>query len=332
MRTITVGKNEEGQRLDRILIRLLPNAGKGFIFKMLRKKNIVLNGKKAEGSERLKPGDEIKLFFSEESFEKFTGKKTDPDNVNDVYTKPLDDITDMIVYEDEDVIILNKPKGVLSQKAEKDDISLNEMLTAHMLHKGEINEEQMATFKPAMCNRLDRNTSGLICGGKTLKGLRGLSELFRSRELDKYYLCIVKGKVEKQQRIEGYLVKDESSNKVSVRPFLDKDNVEGEESKGSKIVTEYKPVAYGEDSTLLEVKLITGKSHQIRAHLASIGHPLAGDVKYGDTKYNRKVLDAHKISSQVLMAYRMVFPKDCGELTRLSGKEIKLDKPEEFFI
>lgn len=330
MRSITVGKNEEGQRLDRILVRLLPNAGKGFIFKMLRKKNIVLNGKKAEGSERLEFGDEIKMFFSEESFAKLTGKETCPDYVNDGHNKLLDKITDMIVYEDEDVIILNKPKGVLSQKAEKNDISLNEMLIAYMLGKGEINEEQMATFKPAMCNRLDRNTSGLICGGKTLKGLRGLSELLRSRDLDKYYLCIVKGKVENRQRIEGFLVKDEASNKVSVRPHLSKNT--GEDIQGSKIVTEYKPLAYGEDCTLLEVKLITGKSHQIRAHLASIGHPLAGDMKYGDEKFNRKMLEQHKIRSQVLMAYRMVFPKDCGELGRLSGKEIKLDKSEEFFI
>ena len=207
------------------------------------------------------------------------------------------------------------------------------MLIAYMLDKGELSKEQMATFKPSMCNRLDRNTSGLICGGKTLKGLRGLSELFRSRDLDKYYLCIVKGKVEKPQRIEGYLIKDEASNKVSVKPLSDSsDNTKDKDIKESKIVTEYKPLGYGEGCTLLEVKLITGKSHQIRAHLASIGHPLAGDMKYGDEKFNREVWDKHKVKSQVLRAYRMVFPKDCGELPQLSGKEIKLNKTDEFFI
>ncbi|MBR3579404.1 MAG: RluA family pseudouridine synthase [Lachnospiraceae bacterium] len=352
MQIVTVGKNEEGQRLDRILIRLLPNAGKGLLFKMLRKKNIVLNGKKAEGSERLNLGDEIKMFFSDESYAKLSGRETS-DNISingDNKTseagtlvrtenqishdteKLAVQLSNMIVYEDDDVIILDKPKGVLSQKAENTDISLNEMLIAYMTGKGELSEEQLATFKPSMCNRLDRNTSGLICGGKTLKGLRGLSELFRSRDLDKYYLCIVKGKIEKPQRIEGYLIKDEALNKVSVKPLSVQDGGTGKDIKESKIVTEYRPLGYGEGCTLLEVKLITGKSHQIRAHLASIGHPLAGDMKYGDEMFNRSVRDKYKIKSQVLRAYRMVFPKDCGELAQLNGKEIKLDKDDEFFI
>ena len=352
MQIITVGKNEEGQRLDRILIRLLPNAGKGLLFKMLRKKNIVLNGKKAEGSERLNLGDEIKMFFSDESFLKLSGRETNgnmcisqDDKTSEAETpvrteKPISQKTEklatqlsnMIVYEDDDVIILDKSKGVLSQKAENTDISLNEMLIAYMTGKGELSEEQLATFKPSMCNRLDRNTSGLICGGKTLKGLRGLSELFRSRDLDKYYLCIVKGKIEKPQRIEGYLVKNEALNRVSVKPLSVHDEGKEKDIKESKIVTEYRPLGYGEGCTLLEVKLITGKSHQIRAHLASIGHPLAGDMKYGDEMFNRSVRDKYKIKSQVLRAYRMVFPKDCGELKQLNGKEIKLDKDDEFFI
>ena len=363
MKQITVGKNEDGQRLDRVLIRLLPNAGKSFIFKMLRKKNIVLNGKKAEGSERLVLGDEIKLFFSDETFEKMaTGtlqsglnaykdqnqemqcvKKDVKEGISHSVVSASADFKKMIVYEDEDVIILNKPKGVLSQKAVESDISLNEMLISYMLEKGEIDEEQLRTFRPSMCNRLDRNTSGLICGGKSLKGLRGLSDMFKSRELGKYYLCIVKGIVEKEEKIEGYLIKDEKTNKVylakenrtmsTLDRNVDKASLKsGGVGGGVYIATQYKPLKAGEGCTLLEVKLLTGKSHQIRAHLASIGHPIAGDMKYGDEKFNRKVQDLYKVRSQMLFAYRLVFPKDCGELEQLSSKEVMLEKPEEFFI
>ena len=296
---------------------------RSFIKKMIDNGDVLVNGKQVKASLVPKYGDEILLKLPEMIV---------PDIVAEDI--PLD-----IVYEDDDVVILDKPKGVLSQKAENTDISLNEMLIAYMTDKGELSKEQMATFKPSMCNRLDRNTSGLICGGKTLKGLRGLSELFRSRDLDKYYLCIVKGKIEKPQRIEGYLIKDEASNKVFVKPVsgYDAENAKDKatketDTKESKIVTEYKPLSYGEGCTLLEVKLITGKSHQIRAHLASIGHPLAGDMKYGDEMFNREVRDKHKIKSQVLRAYRMVFPKDCGELAQLGGKEITLNKTDEFFI
>lgn len=357
MHEIKVGKNEDGQRLDRILTRLFPAAGKGFLFKMLRKKNIVLNGKKADGTERLSLGDEIRIFFSDETYEKLTGaadgylktgshpvshSTAEQDSVkNGITKKQARELEAMRVYEDDDVIILNKPKGVLSQKAAEDDISLNEMLIAYMLEKGEINEAQLKTFRPSMCNRLDRNTSGLICGGKTLKGLQVLSELFRSRELEKYYLCIVKGIVEKEERIDGYLVKDEKTNTVKVLkndPVNSKDRaddnrrVSGDNGKTGKISTQYKPLCINAGCTLLEVKLLTGKTHQIRAHLASIGHPIAGDMKYGDEEFNRFVRDKYKVKSQLLFAYRLKFPDDCGKLVKLKGKELRLDKPQEYFI
>ena len=340
MKAVNVGRNEAGQRLDRILTRLFPNAGKGFIFKMLRKKNIVLNGKKAEGCEKLNEGDEIKIFLSDETYAKMSGQGavcTDT-GIQEIEKKAYDPqknrnqgkdyvrmITDMIVYEDADIIVLNKPEGVLSQKAKESDISLNEMLTAYMLDKGEIDEEQLKTFRPSMCNRLDRNTSGLICGGKSLKGLQFLSEIFRNRTVDKYYICVVKGRIKDFRRIEGYLVKNEKTNTVSIQ-------IKPNAKDAVHIVTEYRPLKTEEDRTILEVKLITGKSHQIRAHLASIGHPIAGDSKYGDPDFNKWAKKYYGAVSQMLVAYRLVFPKECGVFSHLNGKEIKLPVDKRFEI
>ena len=333
MKIIIAGKNEDGQRLDRILIRLFPNAGKGFIFKMLRKKNFVLNGKKAEGNERVCQGDEIKIFLSDETYMKMSSGEIKEDKAPGL-TK------EMIVYEDEDIIVINKPVGLLSQKAEEKDVSLNEMLISYMLKSGQTDEEKLTTFRPSIVNRLDRNTSGLICGGKTLKGSRELSEMFRSRTIDKYYLCIVKGTVRDKKRIEGYLLKDEKTNTVFIRDAK-QNNIAGN-GKNNKnvtgglgenhIITEYKPIGTGDGCTLLEVKLITGKTHQIRAHLASVGHPLAGDTKYGNIEFNKWAKEKYGITYQALFAYRLKFPKDCGTLPQLSDKEIVLDTPSYFFI
>lgn len=351
MLQITAGKNEDGQRLDRLLLKLLPKAGQGFIYKMLRKKNITLNGKKAEGNERVLLGDEIKLFLSDETITGFGGSLSCPDmktdkaeNENKVSAEKtatgkipagkmsdgIKNFSQMVVYEDEDIILLNKPAGILSQKARLDDVSLNEMLLDYLLEKGEITKESMRTFKPGICNRLDRNTMGMVAAGKSLRGLRLLSEMFRDRTIDKYYLCIVKGIVDKSSRLEGYLSKDEKNNKVTVVKTLDNRSVNRNDFE--KIVTEYRPVKTEKGCTLLEVKLITGKSHQIRAHLASIGHPIAGDTKYGDAVFNQKVSRDYGTRYQLLIAYRLHFPMDCGELSKLSGKEFEIRIPDGFFI
>ena len=202
---IIVGKNESGQRLDRVLEKIFVNANTGFIFKMLRKKNITLNDKKADGKERLEPGASIKLWFSDESFEKLSGKKAG--NIKDLEEKPTankkstETFKSYIVYEDENTVIINKPAGLLSQKSNENDISVNDLLLDYL----EFDSKALNTFKPSICNRLDRNTSGLMVCGKTLEGLRVNNELIKTKAVSKYYLALVKGRVGITGEINAWL-------------------------------------------------------------------------------------------------------------------------------
>ena len=194
MREIIISANEAAQRMDKLLFKYLNEAPKSFVYKMLRKKNIVLNGKKADGSEKLCPGDSIRLYLAEETLEKFSKVR-----IQRVSSKLN------IIYEDNNIILINKPVGMLSQKAKPEDVSAVEHLISYLLEKGELTEETLRSFRPSVCNRLDRNTSGLLAAGKSLAGLQTLSELFRDRSLKKYYRCIVSGQVREDCRISGWL-------------------------------------------------------------------------------------------------------------------------------
>lgn len=321
MKQIIVSKNEAGQRFDKLLAKVLNQAPKSFIYKMLRKKNITLNGKKADGSEKVELGDEVKIFLADETFEKFT-------STNAVQELPANRMKSeigksiAIIYEDENVLILNKPVGLLSQKAEAKDISINEHIVSYLLESMKLKEEELATFKPAVCNRLDRNTSGLIVAGKSLSGLQEMSSLFKDRSLHKYYRCIVKGKITKRQTIKGYLKKDEKTNKVFIYPNIVED--------ADYIETEYEPIQVTDEYTLLEVKLITGKTHQIRAHLKSIGHPIIGDGKYGSKSTNDYFRSTYGLKAQLLHAYLLEFPVMKGEYERLSNQKVIAKVPSQF--
>lgn len=308
MKEIVINENEAGQRLDKFLGKLLKEAPASFYYKMLRKKNIVLNGKKATGNEKLTTGDSVKLFLSDETFEKIAGKRQTNDLAASVPNIALE-----IVYEDHDVLAINKPAGMLSQKAKKDDISANEYILQYLLESGTITRESLHTFKPSVCNRLDRNTSGILVAGKTLNGLQQMSKAFRERSMEKYYLAIVAGHISKPRRIEGFLKKDGVNNQVTIL---------SEPSNDAKpIITEYRPLKLVGQVTLLEVHLITGRSHQIRAHLASIGHPVIGDTKYGNPRLNREFLKNAGVTHQLLHAYRLFLA---------DGTKIQADAPKEF--
>lgn len=318
MKQINVSENEAGQRLDKLLAKFLREAPKSFLYKMMRKKNITLNGKKAQGSEILQVGDEVKLFFSDETIEKFQGSAPVPEVPQKKKAAKLD-----VIYEDAHIILINKPAGMLSQKARPQDVSLVEHLIAYLLESGSLTREQMASFRPSVCNRLDRNTSGLVVAGKSLAGLQTMSRLLNERTMRKYYRCIVAGTITGSQHLEGYLWKDEKTNKVRIW----KEQKSGD-PEAKWIETEYRAVASGNGLTLLEVHLITGRSHQIRAHLASIGHPIIGDTKYGDAAVNRKYQQSHGINCQLLHAFRLEMPDELEEkLSYLAGQKFEAPMP-----
>jgi 23S rRNA pseudouridine955/2504/2580 synthase len=310
MQSIMVNNNEAGQRLDKLLAKFLNKAPKSFLYKMLRKKNITLNGKKADGSEKLQIGDEIKLFLADETIEKFCEQ-----NIQKTADIKLD-----IIYENNHIIMINKPAGMLSQKANDTDVSLNEFIISYLLRQNKVTEEELKTFHPAVCNRLDRNTSGIVIAGKTLQGLQEMSKLLRDRNLNKYYRCIVNGIITDKQLIDGWLYKNEKTNKVII---LDK-----ERENTSYIKTEYMPIAHGKDITMLEVKLLTGRSHQIRAHLASIGHSIIGDYKYGNKDVNGWYKKTYKVEAQLLHSYRLELPVMEEPFAEMSNLIVIANLPE----
>lgn len=311
MQEIIVTANEAGQRLDKLLAKYLNEAPKSFLYKMMRKKNIVLNEKKATGNEKLVVGDRVKLFLSDETIKNFS-------KVQITKTSQRLDI----IYEDENVILVNKPVGMLSQKAEAKDVSLVEHVITYLLETKQITETELRSFKPSICNRLDRNTSGIVVAGKSLAGLQKMGMHFKDRSLKKFYRCLVAGKVSKQQHIKGFLYKDEMTNKVIVS---------AEEINNSlPIETEYRPLWSNGNVTLLEVHLITGRTHQIRAHLAAQGHPIIGDFKYGNRKMNEKFKERYRLQSQLLHAYRLEMPVCRDELENISEKQFTAPIPKLF--
>lgn len=305
MKEIIIGKNQCGQRLDKFLAKYMKEASKGFLYKMLRKKNIKLNGKKAEGREKLSEGDVVTLYLSEETLSKFMGQNKKEGGIPAERSVSLS-----ILYENEHVALIDKPAGMLSQKAGPDDVSLVEYFQSYV---GSAEEG----FTPGICNRLDRNTSGIVIGGKSLFGLQKMSELLRERKIEKYYIAVVKGIVEKGDTAEGWLIKDPQANKVRISSRQIPDS--------SYIKTGYEPLGTDGNYTLLKVRLFTGKPHQIRSYLASISHPVAGDAKYGGR------ISGSPVHRQLLHAWELRFPKMKEPLLDLSEAVFCAGLPEDFY-
>ena len=332
MKEYIVGENTAGQRFDKFLLKVLKGAPSSFIYKMLRKKNIVLNGKKADGSEKLNIDDTVKIFLSDETFLKFSGSNTETQNTENAEVKASKNSLDFdmslevsrILYEDKHILLYDKPEGALSQKAAEGDISVNEQLIAYMLKTEQLEKEELKTFKPSICNRLDRNTTGLLVCGKSLPGLQEMNRLFHTREIHKFYRCMIFGKLRKEGYLDGYLKKDERTNKVTFQ----KESFPG----ADPIRTGFATVWTNGVISLLEIELITGKTHQIRSHLASLGTPIIGDSKYGNRQRNEEYKSKYGITSQMLHSYRLEFPELTAPFQYLGGQKFTANMPPVYQI
>ncbi len=306
MKSFTITKNDSGQRLDKFLIKMLPTMPKSLVYKSLRKKRIKVNGKRiTQGEHIINEADFLEVYINDEFFE----AKNENHEFLSLSSAPLD-----VVFEDENIIVVNKPQGlsVHADETATPDTLINR-IQKYLFDKGEFNPDQDLTFSPSLAHRIDRNTQGLVIAAKNSEALRILCEKIKYKEIKKTYLCIVCGHLPKEKdTLRAFHRKDEKM-KLAI--------VSESRLPGSKeMITKYKVLKRYTAHDLVEVDLITGRTHQIRAHMAHIGCPLLGDGKYG--KLGKNPL----LTRQALMAYKLKFEfsDDAGILSYLNNKEIKL--------
>lgn len=315
MRELTVRKNDAGQRLDKFLTKAVKGLPTSMMYKLIRTKKIKVNRKRTEQKYMLCEGDTVQLFIRDEFFDS-------PEKDMGALSRITPKLS--ILYEDDNIILLNKRPGVLvHEDTDGADNTLIMHLKAYLYGKGEYDPENENSFVPALCNRIDRNTGGIVIGAKNAEALRVMNEKIRDGQINKFYLCLVHGiPKKKEDKLYAFLRKDSKNNTVEVRnsPF----------AGAKEIITGYKVLEAREDNALLEVELFTGRTHQIRAQMAAIGHPLVGDGKYGVNRDERK--KGYKY--QALYAYKLTFAKTNTEnaLSYLEGKSFYLDKRDIWFL
>ena len=309
MQKFLISESESGQTLEKYIRKVLKDAPLSFIYKLFRKKDVKVNGHWQKEKYVLSSGEEVLIYITDEQLEEFK-KKNKITSINKV--------SDYIVYEDDNILILNKPRGLLVQKDSSNETALDEMVISYLVKKGEYDPNKDLGYTPAPAHRLDRNTAGLIIFGKNIQTLRYLSSVIQDKSLvQKKYLTLVKGHVEKDGEINSSLMKNTKTGMVYVS------------QDGKEALTKYKIKEYVGDYTLLEVELLTGRTHQIRVHLSSVGHPVIGDAKYGDYELNKEIENKYGFKNQFLVAYSLSFAKLDNPLQNLSHKSFKIDLPEE---
>ena len=317
MKELTVRENDAGQRLDRFVAKAVPLLPDSLLQKYIRLKRIKLNGRGAKRDVRLAAGDAVQLYINDEFFEK-------PREDNAWLKVGTPRLT--IVYEDENLLLLDKKPGVLCHSAGVWDYNtLIANVQAYLAQKGEWRPREEHAFAPALCNRIDRNTGGIVIAAKNAEALRILNDKIRDREIEKYYLCAVQGRPRPASgKLENYLFKDAVRNQVYVK--------EKSEPGARTAVTEYRVLCSAGKLSLVECHLLTGRTHQIRAQMSHAGWPLLGDVKYGSERCNK----GYDEKGQALDSYLLVFdfPTDAGILNYLRGREFRVDNVgfvEKFF-
>lgn len=312
MREIIVTKNDSGQRLTKFLVKAFPLFPQGLMFKHIRKKNIKVNSKRCEHNYILNEGDIISLYVNDDLL-----KEAKEDCA---YLSVKGDIA--VVYEDENIILMNKPAGLLVHSDENEEIqTLLSKMQRYLFDKGEYNPSDELSFAPALCNRIDRNTSGIVIGAKNAEALRIMNNVIKERTLTKRYLCAVFGHLEKKNgKLQNYLRKNNSENKVYVDKTKTADNLTA--------ITSYKVLAENDSLSLIEAEILTGRTHQIRAQFSHIGHPLLGDTKYGTNKQS----SAFGYKHQALVSYYLRFDKVPDSLSYLSGKEFFINTNDIPFV
>ena len=314
MRTLIIKQNDAGQRLDKFLSKAVKALPKSLMYKSIRTKKIKVNRKRTEIGYILEEGDTVELFLAEEFF-----AETAVEEAFMKLTPHLD-----IVYEDEHILLLDKQPGLIVHSDDEEEVNtLISHVKAYLYRKGDYNPADEQSFAPALCNRIDRNTGGIVIAAKTAEALRVMNEKIKNDELSKFYLAAVHGKLPKRaDTLRGWLKKDASNNMVDVittpRPGY------------KEIITKYRVLEEKRDLSLVEVELVTGRTHQIRAHMSSIGHPLLGDGKYGINRDDKKI--GYKF--QALFAYRLEFrfTTDSGALSYLNGKSFAIDRDKIWFL
>ncbi len=316
MRTVIVNKNDAGQRIDRFMSKMFVSMPQSLIYKSLRKDCVKVNGKHVKEGFKLSEGDEIRFYIKDEFFDE------KPAHQAFLQVKPHLDI----LYEDENILLVNKPAGLVVHEDETGTPNtLIAQVQAYLYQQGIYNPDEEQTFAPALCNRIDRNTSGIVICAKNAETLRIMNQKIKDRELTKLYLCLVFGRMENKSAVlDGYLTRDEQTKMVTV--------TNKHTPNAKQIRTKYTVLAYKDGISLLEIDLLTGRTHQIRAHLAHIGHPLVGDGKYGNNADNKRARRKY----QALCSYKLIFnfTTDAGILNYLNNKTFSVknvDFAEMFF-